>query len=151
MDNPERIYMTFQNSYSTASATVGQWFGMDFVTDQSGLAVTKLAGFNRAMPAGVATATIAPGGFGVFQVWGYRTDARCLGGSGLGTSKLSAGTPLHFATSGFAAQAFAATTDAVKADYGHKVAGFVYAPTNTAAIATQAGTSGQYTIQITCL
>ncbi len=104
-DDPERIFMSFQNSYSTASLTPGQWCAHDMVTDQNGYAVTKPAGFNRGMPAGVVNHTIAHQSFGLVQVWGYRADARCLGGSGYNTSKLSAGQPMQFNTSGFAARA----------------------------------------------
>lgn len=149
--DPERIFMTFKNSYSTASLTPGQWAAHDVTTDQDGVGITKPAARNRAHIAGVVNHTIAHNGYGLVQVWGFRADARCLGGTGDGTSKLSAGTPMHFNTSGFAARAFAATTGAVKADYGHKVCGFAMVAANTAAIATQAGTSGEYKVMITCL
>ena len=148
--DPEQIFMTFKNSYSTATMTVGQWCAYDLVTDQDGVGVTKPAGFNRAAIAGVVTKNIAHNGFGLVQVWGHRTDARCLGGSGYETSKLSAGQPMHFNTSGFAARARAHNSAAVKAFYGAPV-GFAVAPTNTAAIATQFATSGQYTVLIRCL
>lgn len=150
-DDPERIFMTFKNSYSTASFTVGQWAAYDLVTDADGVSVTKPAGFNRAGIAGVATGTIAHGSYGLFQVWGYRADARCLGGSDYEASKLSAGQPMHFNTSGFAARAVAHNSAAAKAFYGKKSCGWAIAPANTAAIATQAGTSGQYKVMITCL
>lgn len=149
--DPERIFMLFRNSYSTASMTAGQWAAFDLVTDQDGVGVTKPAGFNRAFPAGVATAVIASGSLGLFQVWGFSNNVRGQGGSGFETSKLSAGKAVHFLTSGFGAQAFANNTASLKDLAGKRPAGFAVVPTNTAAIATQAATSGQYTMMITCL
>ena len=149
--DPERIFMTFKNSYSTASLTAGQWAAVDMVTDQDGISVTKPAGFNRMQIAGVSNGTIAHGSYGLLQVWGYRADARCLGGSGYETSKLSAGQPMHFLTSGFAAQAFAHNSASAKSVTGKRICGVCMVAANTAAIATQAGTSGEYKVMINCL
>lgn len=149
--DPERIFMSFYNSYSTASFTSGQWAAHDLVTDGDGVSVTKPGGANRNMLAGCANGTIASAAYGLFQVWGYRADARCKGGSGLGTSKISAATPLVMKTSGFAAQARANISADVKADYGARACAFAVGPANTAAIATQAATSGAYKVMITCL
>ena len=150
--DPERIFMSFKNSYSTASFTAGQWGAHDVTVDQDGVAVTKAVAFDRAMPAGVANHTIAHNDFGLFQVWGFRADARCLGGTGLGTSKVSAGTALHFLTSGFAAQAMANTSATIVDSFtARRICGIAMVAANTAAIASQAGTSGQYKIMITCL
>ena len=150
--DPERVFMSFKNSYSTASFTAGQWGAHDVSVDQDGVSVTKPAGRDRAMIAGVANHTIAHGSYGLFQVWGYRADARCLGGTGLGTSKLSEGTAMHFLTSGFAAQAMALTSATIVDSFtARRVCGINMTAANTAAIFTQAGTSGQYKVMITCL
>ena len=103
------------------------------------------------MVAGVAVESIAHNDYGKVQVWGYNSAAQCLGGSGSLTSKLTAGQPMKFATSGFAAQAFARNSAALKSAHGKKSVGIVIEPLNTAALATQAGTAGQYEVMITCL
>ena len=148
--DPERIFMSFKNSYSTASFTAGQWGAFDVVTDQDGVGVTKPAGRNRAMPAGVANHTIAHNGFGLFQVWGFRADARCQGGTGLGTSKLSEGTAMHFLTSGFAAQAMALTSATIVDSFTARRSCGINMVAITTTLFTQV-TSGRYTVMITCL
>lgn len=149
--DPERIFMTFKNSYSTASLTPGQWCAHDNVTDQDGVGVTKPGGRSRSVVAGVVNHTIAHNAYGLVQVWGYRADARCLGGSGIETSKLSVGQPMIFRTSGFAAQALGDAAGADDEFFARKICGTAMAPANTAAIATQFGTSGQYVVMINCL
>jgi hypothetical protein len=148
-DDPERIFMSFKNSYSTASITPGQWVAHDVVTDQDGVGVTKPGGQARSTIAGVANHTIAHNGFGLVQVWGYRADARCVGGTGSATSKLSVGTPMYFRTSGFAAHGLGSGIS--ETFNTRKVCGFSIVPANTAAIVTQAGTSGAYKVMINCL
>lgn len=150
--DPERIFIVVQNSYSTASLSNGQWCSWDLVTDKNGVAVTKPNGQLRAAPAGVAVETIAAGAYGLIQVWGYKSDCRCTGGSGLGTSKISNGTPLALVTSGFQAQALANTSAIiVSTDYARFPCGLGIEPLNTAALATQAGTSGAYEVFVKCL
>ena len=149
--DPERIFVSVKNSYSTATLTAGQWAAYDLVTDQDGVGVTKPVGASRSFVAGVCIESIAHNAFGKVQVWGFRDDAQCLGGSGSLTSKLTAGQAMKFAVSGFAAQAYARTAAQVNSAHGRRPVGICMAPTNTAALATQAGTAGQYTVMITCL
>ena len=150
--DPERIFVTVYNSYSTASLTDGQWVAWDLVTDKDGVSVTKPNGQLRAAVAGVAVETIPSGSYGLIQVWGYKSNATCVGGSGLGTSKISNGTPLVVATSGFVARALALTSAVVvDVDYSQFPCGLGIEPLNTAALATQAGTSGSYECFIKCL
>ena len=150
-EDPERIFMVVRNSYSTASLTNGQWCSWDIVTDKDGFSVTKPAGVNRYSVAGVVVEAIPHAEYGLAQVWGYKADARCLGGSGSVTSKISGGTPLYFATSGFAAQAPARLSAVVKGGLGKRFFGNAIEPLNTAAIATFVGTSGAYEVLIRCL
>lgn len=149
--DPEQILMSLRNSYSTAAMTNGQWAAYDIVTDKDGVGVTKPGGAGRGAIAGVCTGTIQPGAYGLFQVWGYRAGALCLGGSGSVTSKLTAGRPMYFATSGFNAVAIPRTTTPLKLDYGKKIVGIAIEPLNTAALATQAGTAGYYEVLVRCL
>lgn len=149
--DPERFFMVARNSYSTASFTNGQWAGWDIVTDKDGVNVTKISGAVRAAPMGVAIQTITAGEFGLFQVWGYKRDARCLGGSGSLTTKITAGSPLVFPTSAFAARNRPRTATALKSYWGQARVGIAIEPFNTAAINTQFATSGQYEVLIRCL
>lgn len=149
--DPERIFMTVYQSYSTASITNGQWVGHDIVTDQNGYAVTKVKGAIRPAVAGCAVQTIAAGEYGLIQVWGYKRDARVLGGSGSVTSKASIGHILYFDTSRFCPRVMERTTVPLKADWGKFPCGIVITALNTAAIATQNLTSGQYKVLVRCL
>lgn len=103
--DPERIFLIVKNSYSTASLAANQWVAWDNVTDRDGVAVTKPGGELRYSVAGVVVEPIAHGDYGLIQIWGYRNGARCSGGSGLVTSKISSGSVLVCKTSGFAVQA----------------------------------------------
>ena len=149
--DPERVFMTFKNSYSTASLTAGQWCAFDATTDEDGVSVTKPAALNLSSIAGVVTQTITSGSYGLVQVWGFRSDARCTGGTGgSAASKATSGKPLFFSASGFAAAALARTTVHMKRDNGAFPCGVVYSPTNTAARVTQL-TTAQYKVMIKCL
>lgn len=148
---PERLFTSVKNSYSTATVLPGWWVAYDVVTDQDGVAVTKPSGANRGSIAGVMRDSVAHLANGLCQVWGYTDSARCLGGSGSLTSKITAGQPLKFATSGFAAQAFARNSAQLKSAHGKFACGIGMAPTNTAAIDTQAGTSGAYKVFVKCM
>jgi len=106
--------------------------------DRDGLAVTKPSGELRQAVAGVVVETIANGDYGLIQVWGYRNGARCSGGSGLVTSKVSSGTVLVCKTAGFAVAA-AHSTITVKPYHLFPV-GHGIVPANTAAKATSATT-----------
>lgn len=143
--------MVVRNSYSTATMVNGRWAAYDIVTDKDGFSVTKPAGINRHSVAGVIVESIPHLDYGLMQVWGYKADARCLGGSGSLTSKISGGTPLYFATSGFAAQAPARTSGVVKGSLGKFFFAHAIEPLNTAALTTQFATSGAYEVFLRCL
>lgn len=150
-EDPERIFIVYKNSYSTATLTNGQWCSVDIVTDRDGVGVTKPAGANRTTVAGCVVQSIVHQDYGLVQVFGYKSDARCLGGSGSITSKITAGQPLKFQTSGFAAQAFARNSAQLKSYHGKFPCGIGIVPLNTAAIATFFATSGQYQVLVRCL
>jgi hypothetical protein len=148
---PERIFTVVRNSYSTASITPGQWVSYDIVTDKDGVGVTKPGGANRGTAAGVVAQAMTPGAYGLVQAWGYCEAALCLGGSGSLTSKITAGRPLGFMTSHFAAQALPRTTAVAKSDFAKRIVGIGIEPLNTAALATHFGTAGFYEVLIRCL
>lgn len=139
--DPERVFVTVKNSYSTASLAANQWVAWDVVTDEDGVAVTKINGVTRHAVAGVAVETIAHGDYGLIQVFGFRNGARMSGGSGLATSKISEGTYLYVKTSGFACHGLhtIASTVTIPAWRLDKV-GVAMSPANTAAKATSATT-----------
>jgi hypothetical protein len=139
--DPERIFIVAKNTYSTASLAANQWVAFDAVTDEDGLSVTKIVTDLRQCVAGVVVETIAHGDYGLIQVYGYRAGARCSGGSGLNTSKISEGTFLYVKTSGFAVHGLhtIASTVTIPGWRLDKV-GFAMSPLNTAAKATSATT-----------
>ena len=144
--------MVVRNSYSTAALSNGQWIGWDIVTDQDGVNVTKVSGAIRNAVAGVVAQPIAIGDYGLIQVWGYKRDVKCTGGSGSVTSKLTIGRPMYFATSGFAAaRAIERITTPLKTDYGKFPVAVCIEPLNTAGKSTSAATSAQYKILLRCL
>ena len=149
--DPERIFVVVRNSYSTATLTNGQWCGWDIVTDKDGYSVTKISGAIRAAPAGCVVESIPAGSYGLCQVWGYKSDARCLGGSGSISTKITAGSPLYFRTSAFAARNYSRTATVLKSIYGKFPCGIAIGPLNTAAIATYFATSGAYQVLVRCL
>lgn len=71
--NPEKCFLVVYNSYGTAALTNGQAVQWDFTTDVDGVGVTKPAASNGTTAAGVAAETIAPGEYGLIQVWGYHS------------------------------------------------------------------------------
>ena len=139
--DPERVFIVVKNSYSTAALAANQWVAFDLVTDEDGVGVTKISGVLRHAVSGVAVEAIAHGAYGLMQVWGYRDGARCSGGSGLATSKISEGTYLYVKTSGFAAHGLhtIASTVTIPAWRLDKC-GVAMSPSNTAAKATSATT-----------
>jgi hypothetical protein len=149
--DPERIFTVVKNSYSTATLAANQWVAWDAVTDEDGLAVTKPSGVLRHCLAGVVVESIVHADYGLVQVFGYRASARCSGGSGLNTSKISEGTYLYIKTSGFAVHGLhtIASTVTIPAWRLDKV-GFAMSPTNTAAKATSA-TTWQGKVFVRCL
>lgn len=80
--NPEKIFITVYNSYSTASLTNGQAVIWDYATDANGVSVTKptdatgRAGHYGSAFAGIAAETIAAGSYGLVQVYGYHSAVR---------------------------------------------------------------------------
>lgn len=94
--DPEKIFVTVYNSYSTAALSNGQAVQWDFTTDADGLGVTRPTA--RATNAGVATAgiaaeAIAAGAYGLCQVYGYHSATRVRTVTG-GTPAIVAGRPL---------------------------------------------------------
>ena len=138
--DPERVFVVVENGTDT-TMTADQWVAWDNLTLQDGISVVKPAGELLASVAGVVVETIPAGQRGLVQVWGYRQGARCSGGSGLVTSKVSAGTVLVLKTSGFAAAAMHAL-DSASTVYPYHLfpVGVAMAPANTAAKATSAST-----------
>lgn len=145
---PEAIFIIVTNSYSTSAFADGDWCGWDIVTDKTGATVTKATGAIRAAVAGCNVGALASGAIGKIQVWGYKSNAKCKGGSGSVTSKLSAGFALYMATGDLAIQARPRTLTAMKLPYAEKRAGVFIEPLNTAAKATSATTfRGEVMIQ----
>jgi hypothetical protein len=94
--DPEKLFVTVFQSYSTAAGTNGQAYIWDFGTDKDGLGVTRPTA--RATNAGMATAgilaeAVAAGGYGLMQVYGYHSAVRCRTVTG-GTPAIVAGRPL---------------------------------------------------------
>ena len=139
--DPERVFVVVKNTYSTASLSANQWVAWDVFTDNDGVAVTKPTVALQMCLAGVAVETVANGDYGLIQVWGYRSGARCSGGSGLNTSKVSSGGYLYMKTNGFAVHALhtLASTVTIKPWQLDKVGHFIV-PTSTAAKVTSATT-----------
>ena len=149
--DPERIFMVVRNSYSTAAFTNGQWCGWDIATDQDGVNITKITATVRCAPAGCVVQNIPVGDYGLIQIWGYKADARCLGGCGSVTSKLTVGRPMYFDTSRFCPRAMERTSVPLKLDHGKFPAGICIAPKNTAGKTTSFATSAQYKVLVRCL
>ena len=140
--DPERVFVVVKNSWSTASLSANQWAAWDTLTDEDGVGVTKADDPGTIIAlAGVAVETIATGDFGLVQVYGFRDGARCSGGSGLATSKISEGTYLYIKTSGFAVHGLH-TIDSIVTikPWELNMVGIAMSPSNTAAKATSATT-----------
>jgi len=137
--DPERILLAVTNSYSTSALVDGDWVAFDIVTDKDGANVTKATGANRSAIAGCAIEAVAAGGIGLIQIYGYKSNAKCKGGSGSITSKLTGGSPLVMATGDLAIQNRARTSGAVKSKWSQRSGVFIE-PLNTAAKATSATT-----------
>lgn len=74
--NPEKVFMTVYNDYSTAAITVGQPVIWDYASSANGVGVTKPTATHGGAFAGiVADTSIAAGAYGLIQVWGYNADA----------------------------------------------------------------------------
>jgi len=128
----EKMFIIVTNSHS-ATLTDGDWAGWDIATDQDGATVTLVAGSIRSAVAGCFVGSVAAGAVGKIQVWGYHSNAKCKGGSGSLTAKLTEGSRLVMATGNLAIQNMARNATAARAPYGHKTYGVFIAPANTAA------------------
>ena len=97
--NPEKIFITVYNSWSTASLTNGQAVIWDFAGDANGVSVTKptdatgRAGHYGSAFAGIVAETIASGSYGLVQVYGYHSAVRVRTWTG-GVPIIAAGTGL---------------------------------------------------------
>lgn len=94
--DPERVFVSVYNSYSTAAMSNGQGVIWDFATDADGVGVTRPTA--RATNAGVAAAgiiaeAIASGAYGLMQVYGYHSATRVRTVTG-GTPAIVPGRPL---------------------------------------------------------
>ena len=94
--DPERLFITVYNSYSTATMTNGQAVIWDFATDHDGVSVTRPTA--RATNAGMAAAgiiceSILAGAYGLMQVYGYHSAVRMRTVTG-GSPAIVAGRPL---------------------------------------------------------
>lgn len=95
--NPEKIFISVYNSYSTAAITNGQGVIWDFATDADGVGVTRPTA--RATNAGlaaagvVAEASIPAGSYGLLQIYGYHSAVRMRTVTG-GSPAIVAGRPL---------------------------------------------------------
>lgn len=100
--DPEKLFVTVFQSYSTAAGTNGQAYIWDFATDKDGLGVTRPTA--RATNAGIAAAgvlaeAVAAGGYGLVQVYGYHSAVRCRTVTG-GSPAIVAGRPLILPVAG---------------------------------------------------
>jgi hypothetical protein len=100
--NPEKVFIVVYNSWSTVAITNGQAVQWDFTTDVDGVGVTRPTA--RATNAGFAVAgivaeTIAPGAYGLLQVYGYHSAVRARSITA-GAPNIAAGRPLALAAAG---------------------------------------------------
>lgn len=86
--DPEKVFITVKNSYSTAALTAGQACAWDYTTDCDGVGVTLTPAGSAADNGGfavagiVADASIAAGDYGLVQCWGYNAGAYVACSSG---------------------------------------------------------------------
>jgi len=81
--DPEKVFITAKNSYSTSAVTAGQAVCWDLTTDIDGVSVTKPTTALINVPAGLVESTsIAAGEYGLIQVYGINTNAYIDGSSG---------------------------------------------------------------------
>lgn len=100
--DPEKIFATVFNSYSTATVTNGQGVIWDFATDADGVSITMPSA--RATNAGFAAAgviaeSIASGAYGLMQVYGYHAATRVRTVTG-GSPAIVPGRPLAINVAG---------------------------------------------------
>jgi hypothetical protein len=100
--DPEKVFVTVFNTYSTAAMSNGQAVQWDYPTDKDGLGVTRPTA--RATSAGMAGAgiiaeAIAAGSYGLMQVYGIHSAVRARTVTG-GTPAIVAGRPLVMPVAG---------------------------------------------------
>ena len=102
--DPEKGFIVVKNTYSTASLSNGQAVMWDYVTDKDGVGVTLAtagaAKHGGVVGAGIVAETIAAGSYGLLQVYGYHSAARCRAISGAGTV-VATGVPLGLLEAAF--------------------------------------------------
>lgn len=94
--DPEKLFVTVFQSYSTAAGSNGQAYIWDFGTDKDGLGVTRPTA--RATNGGLAVAgilaeAVLAGAYGLCQVYGYHSAVRARTLTG-GSPAIVAGRPL---------------------------------------------------------
>lgn len=100
--DPEKIFVTVYNSYSTAALSNGQGVQWDFTTDADGVGVTRptaRATNGGLAAAGVVAEAIAAGAYGLVQVYGYHSAARVRTVTG-GSPAIVPGVPLAINVAG---------------------------------------------------
>jgi len=101
-NSPEKIFIVVGNSWSTAALTAGQAVAWD-LTDADGFHVTRptaRATSGGAVAAGIISdASIAPGGYGLMQVYGFHPAVRMRVASG-GVPAIVPGRPLAINAAG---------------------------------------------------
>ena len=107
--DPEKVFIVAKNSYSTASLTAGMPVIWDYATDADGVGVTIPAADCGIACAGITVGTIAAGAYGLFQVYGYNSEAIVDGG----TIDVAAGTPLTMNAAAFELYAMPTASTAV--------------------------------------
>lgn len=97
--NPEQIFITVKNGYSTASLSAGQAVMWD-LGDGDGVSVTRISNSTKRQLAfaGIVAQTIAAGAYGLIQVWGYNSAVNVRMS---GTTAIYTGCPLYARISGF--------------------------------------------------
>ena len=80
-DDPEKVFINVQSVYTTASLAAGDIVCFDVAT-YDGVRVTNPLTANLHLVCGAAAETIANGGFGLVQAWGFRNDIDVDGTSG---------------------------------------------------------------------
>lgn len=110
--DPEKIFMIFKNTYSTASLSNGQAVIIDYATDADGVGVTLPTATNNVKAlhngsafAGIAAATIAAGAYGLVQVYGYHSAVRVRSWTG-GVPAIAAGTALTCVSAVFCLESY---------------------------------------------
>jgi len=82
--DPEKVFISVKNSYSTAAITVGQVVAWDYTTDADGVGVTRPTTALLKCTAGVVVdASVAASEYGLIQTYGHNADALVDGTSGL--------------------------------------------------------------------